>query len=59
MKIHFGLEDSKKDFDSIDIKDMDIDVIKKITLSDIYSFMSFLSRERTIPRARGQEKLQA
>jgi len=46
MKIHFGLEDSKKDFDSIDIKDMDIDVIKKITLSDIYSFMSFLSRER-------------
>jgi len=41
MKIHFGLEDSKKDFDSIDIKDMDIDVIKKITLSDIYSFMSF------------------
>jgi len=38
---------------------MDIDVIKKITLSDIYSFMSFLSRERDNTRARGQEKLQA
>ncbi|HHV28900.1 MAG TPA: tyrosine recombinase XerC [Clostridium sp.] len=46
MKIHMGLEDGKKDFDSIDIKDIDIEIIKEITLSDIYSFMSYLSRER-------------
>ncbi|HOM01746.1 MAG TPA: tyrosine recombinase XerC [Acetivibrio sp.] len=46
MKIHMGLEDARKDFEKIDIKDMDIELIRKITLSDIYSFMSFLSRER-------------
>ncbi|MDQ2085804.1 tyrosine recombinase XerC [Herbivorax sp. ANBcel31] len=46
MKIHKNLVQEKCDFDKIDISDIDIDTIKKITLSDLYAYMSFLSRER-------------
>lgn len=46
MKIHKGMDDPGKDFELIDIKDIDIQMVKGITLSDLYSFMSFLSRER-------------
>jgi len=34
------------DIDKIDISDVDIDLIRTITLSDLYSFMSYISRER-------------
>lgn len=34
------------DMDKIDISDVDIEVIKSISLSDLYEYMSFLSRER-------------
>ena len=33
-------------FDEISILDIDLDFVKSITLSDIYSFLTFLSRER-------------
>lgn len=46
MKIHKGLSEEKCEFDKIDVSDVDIDLIKQINLSDLYSFMSFLSRER-------------
>src|SRR4051812_46043357 len=32
--------------DKVDIKDITIEVIKLITLSDLYAYMSFVSRER-------------
>jgi len=34
------------DMDKVDISDVDIDLIRTITLSDLYSFMSYISRER-------------
>ena len=46
MKIHKELLEEECEFDKIDISDVDIDLIKEISLSDLYSFMSFLSRER-------------
>lgn len=46
MKIHKELLSEEYQFNKIDISDVDIDLIKKITLSDLYSYMSFLSRER-------------
>lgn len=46
MKIHKGLLEEECEFDKIDISDVDINLIKQITLSDLYSYMSFLSRER-------------
>lgn len=35
-------------FDSIPIDDVDIDLAKKITLTDVYAYMSYLSRERSL-----------
>ncbi|NSW91087.1 MAG: tyrosine recombinase XerC [Firmicutes bacterium] len=46
MKQYKKLVDPGIDFEDIDIADIDIDLIKSITLSDLYEFMSFLSRER-------------
>ncbi|HOQ38518.1 MAG TPA: tyrosine recombinase XerC [Acetivibrio sp.] len=46
MKVHKGLEARDKDFEAIGIKDIDENMLKEITLSDLYSFMSFLSRDR-------------
>lgn len=46
MKVHRNLVTDKKEFDEIDISDIGIDIIKGISLSDLYSFMSYVSRER-------------
>ena len=35
-----------KELDEISILDVDIEFVKKITLSDIYDYLTFLSRER-------------
>jgi len=43
------------DFDTIDVRDITLDDIKKIDLADLYSFMSFISRFRgnsAVTRAR-------
>lgn len=45
IKVHKNLVNSD-DFNSIPISDIDKDLIKTISLSDLYSFMSYLSRER-------------
>lgn len=37
---------NENDMDKIDISDISIDIIKTITLSDLYTYMSYLSRER-------------
>jgi len=37
-----------KDLDEIDIRDIDIDFIRAITLTDIYGYMSYLSRDRIL-----------
>ena len=55
IKLHKNLVSPDVEFDQININDIDIDLIKTITLSDLYSFMSFVSRERNnsaSPRAR-------
>lgn len=46
LKLHRKLEDSKTDFDKIEINDVDITLIKTVTLSDLYAFMSFVSNNR-------------
>ena len=42
MKIHFNLTD-KTNFSEIKINDFDIETLKKITLEDIHSFVSFIA----------------
>ena len=34
------------EFDSIDIGDVDLDLVRSVTLSDVYSYMNYLSRDR-------------
>ena len=54
MKIHFNLTD-KTNFSEIQINDFDINTLKKITLEDIHSFVSYLAvnnRSKAATRAR-------
>ena len=54
MKIHFKLT-NENDFGKIDISDFDIETLKRITLEDIHSFVSFLAitnRSKAATRAR-------
>ena len=54
MKIHFKLT-NETDFNKIRIDDFDIDTLKRITLEDIHSFVSFLAinnRSKASTRAR-------
>lgn len=46
LKIHRNLVDKKTEFDKIDICDIDIILIKTVTLSDLYAFMSYVSNSR-------------
>jgi integrase/recombinase XerD len=46
LKIHKNIIDKKTEFDQIDICDIDINLIRTITLSDLYSFMSYVSNYR-------------
>lgn len=45
IKQHKKLTD-EPDIDKVEITDIDIDLIKSVTLSDLYSYMSFISGER-------------
>ncbi|MBQ1955467.1 MAG: tyrosine recombinase XerC [Clostridia bacterium] len=55
LKKHRGLVSESTDFDSIDISDVDIGLIRTVTLPDLYDFSFFLSREREYIRTDGQK----
>lgn len=42
MKVHFKLT-KETDFKNISIKDFNLDTLKRITLEDIHSFLSYLA----------------
>jgi len=46
MKLHKNLVDKNVDFEHIPIHDITVDFIKNITLSDLYEYMTYISRER-------------
>lgn len=46
LKIHRKLIDKNIEFDEISILDIDITLLKTVTLSDLYSYMSFVSNNR-------------
>jgi len=46
LKLNYGLVPSDTDIDDISISDMNIDLISKTTISDVYEFLSYLSRDR-------------
>ena len=47
LKLHRNLVSKETKFDDIDITDIDVGLLKTITLSDLYSFMSFVSNTRS------------
>ena len=46
IKIEKNLVPRASEFDSVSIGDVDIDLIRSVTLTDVYSYMSYLSRDR-------------
>lgn len=46
IKLEKGLVDRKLPFDEISIDDVDLDLIRSVTLADVYAYLSFLSRDR-------------
>lgn len=46
MKLHRNLVPKTIEFDDIDISDIDTNLLKSVTLSDLYSYMSFVSNTR-------------
>lgn len=55
IKIHFGLT-NEMDYSKITINDIDLNTIKRITLDDIHSFVSYLATElRSKPATRARK----
>lgn len=46
LKLYKGLVDKNEEFDEIKINDIDAEFIKNISLSDLYSFLSFVENYR-------------
>ncbi|EGD47497.1 integrase family protein [Ruminiclostridium papyrosolvens DSM 2782] len=46
LKIHRNIVDKNLEFDTIEITDIDIPLLKTVTLSDLYTYMSFVSNKR-------------
>lgn len=57
LKLRKGLIPDDTPFDEIPIRDIDMDFISKITLNDIYDYLSFLSRERMLNAASRARKV--
>lgn len=47
LKLHYKLVPANSEFESIIVTDLDIPFIKKISLSDLYAFMSYLSIDKS------------
>lgn len=47
LKLHFDLIDKEIEFNTISILDIDIDILRKVKLNDLYAFMSYVSNERS------------
>lgn len=46
LKLHRNIADKKMEFDDISILDVDAQLLRSVTLSDLYSYMSFVSNNR-------------
>ena len=46
IKLHKNYAPQNIQFDDISIMDVDLDLVKSVTVSDVYEFLAFLSRDR-------------
>lgn len=49
LKKYRGISPADADFEEISITDVDLKFVKKISLSEVYQFLSFLARDRDAP----------
>jgi len=47
LKIHYNLVDNNIDFNEIEISDINPEILNKVTLSDLYEYMSFVNSRRS------------
>ena len=48
MKVHRGLVSADMVFEEIPVSDIDLDFIRSIAVTDVYSFLNYLSRDRAL-----------
>jgi len=46
LKLHKGIVPRDTEFEDISIMDIDIKIIKSVTITDVYEYLAFLSRDR-------------
>ena len=46
LKLRRGLVPRAADLEEIDVSDVDLDFVRAVTLSELYEFLAFLSRDR-------------
>ena len=46
LAIRYGIAGEQVEFDKIDISSMDQELLRRVTLGDLYAFLSYVSRER-------------
>jgi len=59
MKLEKSLVSDNAEFDEIPIKDVGLDLLRSVTLNDVYEFLSFLSRERQLSATSRARKIAA
>ncbi len=59
LKIRRGLADASTPFDEISISDVDLNLLRSVTLSDVYDFLSYLSRDCGLLAAARARKIDA
>ena len=59
MKIEKGLVPRTAEFDDIPIQDVDLNLVRSVTLTDVYGFMNYLSRDRGLGPAGRARKIAA
>ena len=46
LKLNRGLVPRSTELEEIDILDVDLDFVRRVTLTEVYEYLSFLSRDR-------------
>ena len=46
LKLHRGLVPRATELEEIDVRDVDLDFVGRVTLSEVYEYLSFLARDR-------------
>ena len=59
LKMEKGLVPRTAEFDDIPIQDVDLDLVRSVTLTDVYGFMNYLSRDRGLGPAGRARKIAA